>query len=149
MALSADGGDANRSLTTRSSRSVAPEKNMRRTESHHDALVRLTVLDNEATARLAEQRLRQQGIPSFSRSLQGGPGLWGSAFNLPHALYVHPADEMRAREVLDLVPLEVVERDGPGSPPRRRSRWLVVALALLIAALLVITAAPLFIRLYG
>jgi hypothetical protein len=125
---------------------------MRRTESHRDVLVRLTVLDNEATALLAEQRLRQQGIPSFSRSLQGGPGLWGSAFNLPHALYVHSADEMRAREALNLVPLEVLERDGPRLPPRRQSRqyqWWVVALVVLIAALLVITAAPLAARLYG
>lgn len=131
------------------SATMVPGKNMRRTETHRDALVRLTVLDNEATARLAEQRLRQQGIPSFSRSLQGGPGLWGSAFNLPHALYVHPKDEMRAREALNLVPLEVLERDGPRLLPRRQSRWLVVALVVLIAALLVITAAPLATRLYG
>ena len=128
--------------------------NMRRTEIHRDALVRLTVLDNEAAARLAEQVLGQQGIPSFSRSLQGGPGLWGSAFNLPHALYVHSADEMRAREALNLVPLEVLERDGLRLPPRRQSRrhqyqWWVVALVALIAALLVITAAPLAARLYS
>jgi len=122
------------------------------TETHGDPLVRLAVLDNEASARLAEQRLGQEGIPSFSQSLQGGPGMWGSAFNLPHALYVRASDEMQAREVLNLVPLEVRERASPPAPRRsqlRRRRWWVVALGVLIAALLVLTAAPLVGRIYG
>ncbi len=89
--------------------------------------VRLTVFDNEPMARLAEQRLRQAGIPCVTRSLRGGPGLWGSAYNLPHDLYVQQTDEMRAREVLDLPPIELVERQERQvtneSQPLRTTLW--------------------------
>ena len=54
--------------------------------------VRLTGFDNEPLARLAEQRLWQSGIPCITRSMRGGPGLWGSAYNLPHDIYVYEAD---------------------------------------------------------
>jgi len=107
--------------------------------------VRLTGFDNEPMARLAEQRLRQAGIPCFIRSLLGGPGLWGSAYNLPHDLYVHDSDEMQAREVLDLEPLEVTERRAGATPPRpRQAPWLVVGI--ITAALLLALAASLSVR---
>lgn len=98
-------------------------------------------------AKLAEQRLQQEGIPCLTRCLQGGPGLWGSAYNLPHGLYVYQADEMRAREVLDLLPQEIIERDTTGTGPTRRlSLWIVVlALGLGLA---VIIAAPALWRLF-
>ena len=73
--------------------------------------VRLAIFNNEPMARLAEQRLRQAGIPCLSRALRGGPGLWGSSYNLPHDLYVYQGDEMRAREVLDMAPQEIEERE--------------------------------------
>ncbi len=105
--------------------------------------VRLTVFDNEPTARLAEQRLGQEGIPCVTRSLGGGPGLWGSAYNLPHGLYVYQVDEMRAREVLELTPEEVLEREGyEHQPPRQVRLWLILAVVALSLAL--ITAAPYF-----
>jgi hypothetical protein len=97
--------------------------------------IQLTTFDNEPLARLSEQRLRQEGIPCLIRSLQGGPGLWGSAYNLPHALYVFESDEMRAREVLDLPPQEVLERgEKPTTPARGPSMlvFLVVAAVLLV-----------------
>jgi hypothetical protein len=119
------------------------------TNTSSDPPVRLTVLGNETAARMAEQLLLLEGIPSFSRSLGGGPAITGSAFSLPHALYVRPADAMRAREVLNLVPLEVLERDGPSALPRRRLKWWLVVLGLLIAILLIFTAGPRFDRLYG
>lgn len=107
----------------------------------------MTVFDNEPLARLAEQRLRQEGIPCLVRSLQGGPGLWGSAYNLPHAIYVYQSDEMRAREVLDLVPLEVVERERAASGPSRQPRvWLIVLIIGIVLALIIAAPylAPLF-----
>jgi hypothetical protein len=107
-------------------------------------------------ARLSEQRLHQAGIPCFIRSLRGGPGLWGSAYNLPHDLYVYDSDEMQAREVLDLEPLEVTERRAGlitaprprQAPPinRESSTWPVVA-GIITAALLLALAASLFARL--
>jgi hypothetical protein len=80
---------------------------------HSGKQVRLAVFDNEPMARLAEQRLHQEGIPCFLRSLGVGPGATGSAYYLPHALYVHQADEMLAREVLGLAPKEMLKRERP------------------------------------
>ena len=89
-------------------------------------------------ARLAEQRLREEGIPCMTRSLRGGPGLWGSSFNLPHEILVYESDEMRARDLLGLAPLEISEREA-GAPERRPlDRWLLftgVLLALVVLAL--------------
>ena len=121
---------------------------MARYRNRESRQVRLTTFDNEPLARLAEQRLRQEGIPCLIRSLQGGPGLWGSAYNLPHGLYVHQSEEMRAREVLDLPPREIAERegDGPASAPRP-GLWLIIfAVALLLA---LIIAAPSLLQLFG
>ena len=110
--------------------------------------VRLTTFNNEPLARLAEQRLRQEGILCHIRSLQGGPGLWGSAYNLPHGLYIYQSDEMRAREVLDLTPLEVIEREEAESGVKRQTRLWLLVLGLGIALALVITG-PSFARLFG
>jgi hypothetical protein len=72
--------------------------------------VNLRVYDNEPTVRMAEQRLQLEGIPCLVRSLGGGPGLWGTAYNLPHDLLVYEGDEARARDILKIVPRE--ERKG-------------------------------------
>ena len=101
--------------------------------------VRLAIFHNEPMARLAEQRLRQVGIPCLSRALRGGPGLWGSSFNLPHDLYVYQGDEMRAREVLDLAPREIEERDG--RQPSSSGVGPGLAMPLIIAAVLVLVVA--------
>ena len=91
-------------------------------------------------ARLSEQRLRQEDIPCLVKSLHGGPGLWGSAYNLPHALYVYESDQMTAREVLEMVPLEIEERErGANAPERSRGFWMTVRgmwLIILVFALL-------------
>jgi len=63
---------------------------------------------------MAEQRLQMEGIPCLIRSLRGGPGLWGTAYNLPHDLLVYEGDESRAREVLEHVPQEIIEHEQDG-----------------------------------
>ena len=101
--------------------------------------VRLTGFNNEPMAKLAEQILREEGIPCFTRSLHGGPGLWGSAYNLPHDISVYEADEVRAREVLELPPLDPDQRDARESAEAGRDRRLLimgVALAVLAAAII-------------
>lgn len=110
--------------------------------------IQLTMFNNEPMARLAEQRLRLEGIPSLIRSSHGGPGLWGSAYNLPHGLYVFQSDEMQARDILDLAPLEIAERDqADGSELDHRNRaWIIVAV-IAIVLVLVITA-PAFVGLF-
>ena len=94
--------------------------------------VRLTVFDNEPMARLAEQRLHQAGILCYTRSLGVGPGAWGSAYNLPHALYVHQADATRAREILELAPAGMARR-GQAAPARGRRTVRGLAAAVIIA----------------
>ena len=98
--------------------------------------MRLVIFNNEPMVRLAEQRLRQAGIPCLSRALRGGPGLWGSSYNLPHDLYVYQGDEMQAREVLDLAPREIEERER--QEPLSSGNRPGLTAALIIAAVLVL-----------
>jgi hypothetical protein len=104
--------------------------------SHSVRQVRLTVFENEPLALMAEQRLRHERIRCVVRSLGAGPGGWGAATNLPHALYVMADDEMRARQVLDLPPAEVAERERlaalPGYLPWRTWVLLLVVLAAVV-----------------
>ena len=98
--------------------------------------VRLNIFNNEPMARMAEQRLRSEGIPAMVRSLHGGPGLWGSAFNLPHGLYVFQADVNKARDVLGIAAPDPLESsDMEGSPSRRTPVGIIVAVAAIVIAL--------------
>ena len=108
--------------------------------------VRLAVFGNEPLARLAEQRLRQVGIPCMTRSLRGGPGLWGSAYNLPHDLYVYESDETRARDVLGPTSPELVEREAQASSQRAGPSFGLLLAGATIVALLLVTLASLFKR---
>jgi len=106
--------------------------------------VSLRVYDNEPTARMAEQRLQLEGIPCLVRSLRGGPGLWGTAYNLPHDLLVYEGDEARARDILKIVPRE--EREGEQLSEKRgvqRSQlmpqWMVTATIVAIVAFIALT----------
>ena len=99
--------------------------------------VRLTVFNNEPLARLAEQRLRQMDIPCFIRCLRGGPGLWGSAYNLPHDLFVYESDEPHAREVLELATQEpLASEEQVHRQDSNPNLWLVLAGAVLAVAVL-------------
>ena len=98
------------------------------------------VYDNEPLARLAQQRLQQEEIACMVRSLGAGPGGWGVATYLPHGLYVKVSDEMQARQILDLLPAEIEERDGPSTSQQGRSNtFLVVVLIVMTAAFLLAT----------
>ena len=110
----------------------------------HRKQVSLMVFDNEPTARMAEQRLQLEGIPCFVRSLRGGPGLWGTAYNLPHDLRVHEDDVMRAREILDVVPKEILERERErereGQKPQAfMPQWMVTVTIIAIVAFIALT----------
>ena len=106
--------------------------------------VSLRVYDNEPTALMAEQRLQLEEIPCLVRSLRGGPGLWGTANNLPHDLLVYEGDEARARDILKIVPRE--EREGEQLSEMRgeqRSQlmpqWMVTATIVAIVAFIALT----------
>ncbi|PKB71444.1 MAG: hypothetical protein BZY87_05490 [SAR202 cluster bacterium Io17-Chloro-G6] len=86
---------------------------------------------------MAEQRLQLEGIPCLVRSLRGGPGLWGSAYNMPHDLLVYEGDEMTAREVLELVPEEIMERERTGQKPAAvLPQWMVTVTIVALVAFL-------------
>jgi len=106
--------------------------------------VSLRVYDNEPTVRMAEQRLQLEGIPCLVRSLGGGPGLWGTAYNLPHDLLVYEGDESRAWDILKIVPRE--EREGEQLSEmhgEQRSQlmpqWMVTATIVAIVAFIALT----------
>ncbi|MDA0264494.1 MAG: DUF2007 domain-containing protein [Chloroflexi bacterium] len=108
--------------------------------------ISLTVFDNEPTARMAEQRLQLEGIPCLVRSLRGGPGLWGSSYNLPHDLLVYEEDVMRAREVLEVPPKEILERergwDGDGQTDRPSTplpQWIIIIALVGLVAFIALT----------
>ena len=104
--------------------------------------VSLRVFDNEPTARMAEQRLKLEGIPCLIRSLRGGPGLWGSAYNLPHDLLVYEGDEMRAQEVLEYVPQEILEREREQEgerPSTLMPQWMITLTIVAVAAFIALT----------
>ena len=96
--------------------------------------VMLTVFTNEPMARLAEQRLQQENIPCVVRSLGPGAGIGIGVMNLPHALYVKGSDEMRARDILELEPAEIIERRA--RPAYKPSSFLVAMLIITIGLLL-------------
>ena len=99
--------------------------------------VSLRVFNNEPTARMAEQRLQIEGIPCLIRSLRGGPGLWGTAFNSPHDLLVYAGDEMRAHEVLQTVPREDRELyEQWEEPSLPMPRWMVtIAITAIVSSI--------------
>ncbi len=84
---------------------------------------------------MAEQRLKMEGIPCLVRSLRGGPGLWGTAYNLPHDLLVYEDDQERAREVLAFVPREEREPYQEGEEPSPlMPQWMVIVTIVAIVA---------------
>ena len=88
---------------------------------------------------MAEQRLRLEGVPCLVRSLRGGPGLWGSAFNLPHDLLVYEGDEMIALEILEFVPEEILERERQGQKPSPlMPQWMVTVTIIAVVAFVVL-----------
>ena len=98
--------------------------------------VSLRVYDNEPTARMAEQRLQLEEIPCLVRSLRGGPGLWGTAYNLPHDLLVYEGDESRASDILKVVSRE--ERKGE-QRSQLMPQWMVTATIVAIVAFIALT----------
>ena len=84
---------------------------------------------------MAEQRLQLEGIPCFIRCLRGGPGLWGSVYNLPHDLLVFEDDLMMARDILDVAPAEIQERElQEREPSAPMSQWIVTVLIVAVVA---------------
>ena len=116
------------------------------TDTWHDSTrVTLDVFQGEPLARLAAQRLEEEGIPCVVRPLGVGPGGWGMAANLPHAIHVRPSDADRARDVLGMPPIgEDGENEVAQAQGRRWPTGVLVVLVLIAAAVLISAADRLF-----
>ena len=106
-----------------------------------DKTVTLEVFQSEPLARMAANRLEAEGIRCMVRAVGVGPGGWGLAANVPHALDTWEEDAVRAREVLNLMPAEIEERTreplgGDMGLPRLLFLFLlaIVAIALVVQA---------------
>ncbi|MCY4625563.1 MAG: hypothetical protein OXC99_11265 [Chloroflexi bacterium] len=103
---------------------------------HHDGdkTVTLEVFQSEPLARMAAHRLEAEGIRCMVRAVGVGPGGWGLAANVPHALDTWEEDAVQAREVLNLMPVEIEERTrepigGATSLPRLLFLFVLVIVA--------------------
>ncbi|MBI4234084.1 MAG: DUF2007 domain-containing protein [Chloroflexi bacterium] len=110
--------------------------------------VRIAVFQGEPLARLAEQRLLAEGIPCVVRSQGVGPGGWGPAANLPYAIYVPRSNEDRARELLEVLPPDLPEAEGPRPLASRWPLLVLVILVVVAAAVILAVADAAFARLF-
>ena len=79
-------------------------------------------------------------IPCLIRSLLGGPGLWETAYNLPHELLVYEGGESCPGEVLQYVPQEMIEREQESERPSLlMPQWMVTATIVAIVAFIALT----------
>ena len=103
-------------------------------EERGKRLVRLGVWESEPLARLAAARLEEAGIVCMVQPLGVGPGGWGVATNLPHALYVSPLEEEAARIILELEkpPQTPEPRAYSATSMAVRAILLVIALAVVL-----------------
>ena len=101
--------------------------------------VTLEVFQSEPLARMAAHRLEAEGIRCMVRAVGVGPGGWGLAANVPHALDTWEEDAVAAREILNLMPAEIEERTREPLAGERSLPWLIflVVMALVAAALVV------------
>ena len=111
--------------------------------------VRVAVFGNEPLALLAVQRLQEMGIPALTRCLRGGPGLWGSGYNLPHDLVVYESDEGQAREVLDLGPSEGPGPEGQAGQTAPASNLGLILVGVVLGVLFLVVMVSVFARPLG
>ena len=96
--------------------------------------VEVATYENEPLARLSEQRLYQAGIPCVLKSLQGGSGLWGSAYNVPHSLYVY---ENHLDEATEILGLDSIISPSGSDYTKQWPSWLVLGIVLVVVLVLV------------
>ena len=96
--------------------------------------IEVATYENEPLARLSEQRLYQAGIPCVLKSLQGGAGLWGSAYNVPHSLYVY---ENHLDEATEILGLDSIISPSGSDYTKQWPSWLVLGIVLVVVLVLV------------
>ena len=114
-----------------------------------DKPVTLEVYLSEPLARMAAQRLELEGIQCMVRAVGIGPGGWGVAANVPHALDTWEEDAVQARQILELMPAEINERlRATQGPPSRFPALVLVVFIIVAGAIIIQVADALFGRLF-
>ena len=104
--------------------------------------ITLEVYQSEPLARMAANRLESEGIRCMVRAVGVGPGGWGLAANVPHALDTWEDDAVEARAILNLMPGEIEERlSQPIGGGTSMPRLLVLGVLAIVAVALVVQAA--------
>ena len=111
--------------------------------------IRVAVFNNEPLARLAVQRLQEMGIPALTRCLRGGPGLWGSAYNLPHDVVVYESDEGQARDLLDPGTSESLGPEEQAGQPSSKSNLGLILVGAVLGVLFLVVMVSVFSRPLG
>ncbi len=106
-----------------------------------DKTVTLEVYSSEPLARMAAGKLDLEGIQCMVRPVGVGPGGWGVAANIPHALDTWESDAVLAREILELMPAEISELLYTTETPPSRFPVMILAVLAIVAAAIVIQAA--------
>ena len=106
-----------------------------------DKTVTLEVYSSEPLAHMAAGRLELEGIQCMVRAVGVGPGGWGVAANVPHALDTWEGDAVLAREILELMPAEIDERMRETAGAPTRFPMMVLAVLGIVAVAIVIQAA--------
>ena len=110
--------------------------------SNDDKTVTLEVFQSEPLARMAAHRLEAEGIRCMVRAVGVGPGGWGLAANVPHALDTWEEDAVAAREILNMMPAEIEERTRePIGGDMSLPRLLFLGVLALVAIALVVQVA--------
>ena len=110
--------------------------------SNDDKTVTLEVFQSEPLARMAAHRLEAEGIRCMVRAVGVGPGGWGLAANVPHALDTWEEDALAAREILNLMPAEIEERTRePIGGDKGLPRLVFLGVLVIVAIALVVQAA--------
>jgi hypothetical protein len=106
-----------------------------------DKSVTLEVYSSEPLARMAAGWLDLEGIQCMVRAVGVGPGGWGVAANIPHALDTWESDAVLAREILELMPAEIDELLHSTEPPSSRFPVVILAVLAIVAVAIVIQGA--------
>lgn len=111
--------------------------------------VTLEVYSSEPLARMAAGRLELEGIQCMVRAVGVGPGGWGVAATVPHALDTWEDDADLAREILELAPVEAnLHLDGSEPSQSRFPVVVMLVLAIVVAAIVIQAADAVFSRLF-
>jgi hypothetical protein len=115
----------------------------------NDKTVTLEVYSSEPLARMAAGRLELEGIQCMVRAVGVGPGGWGVAATVPHALDTWEDDAELAREILDIAPTEA--KGQLVDPEAAQSRFpitVMLVLAVVVVAIVIQTADAVFSRIF-